>query len=132
MTLLGRLGKDAEIKNIGGNAVANFSMATDRSWKDKTTGEQKKETDWHRVSVWGKTVDNIGAYLRKGREILVEGRLQTRKYKDDAGAERFITEVKADRVVLVGSKPDGDGFRAPPLPGVLTSEFDDSDDPLPF
>ena len=60
VTLLGRLGKDAEVKAIGGSTVANFSLATDRRWKDKASGEAKKETDWHRVSVWGRTAENVG------------------------------------------------------------------------
>lgn len=127
--ILGRLGKDADVRRIGESTVANFSLATDRMFTKN--GEKQKQTDWHRVSIWGKTAENVGSFLRKGREVLVEGTLQTRSYKDDAGIEKFITEVHGHTIVLVGPRPDDAPVRRPVA--VLASELADSDDPFtPF
>lgn len=105
--VVGNIGKDAEIRNVGGNSVANFSVATTEKWRDKNTGELKEETEWHRIAWWGKSVDAIGQYLTKGQLVCVEGRLQTRKWTDKQGLERYTTEIRADRVTLLGGKRDG-------------------------
>lgn len=106
--LLGRLGKDAETKfTTGGVAVTKFPLATSRRWKDQQTGEWKEETDWHNIVVWRQ--ENVANYLTKGKQIYVEGRLQTRSYEDKEGQKKYFTEVVADDVILLGSRPDEGG-----------------------
>ena len=106
--LLGRLGKDAETKfTTGGAAVTKFPMATSRRWKDQQTGEWKEETDWHNIVVWRQ--ENVANYLTKGKQIYVEGRLQTRSYEDKDGQKKYFTEVVADDVILVGSRGEEGG-----------------------
>lgn len=92
--LIGNLGQDPEVKYMpSGDAVANVSIATSESWKDKNTGEQKEKTEWHRVSIFGKTAEIAGEYLRKGSKVYIEGQLQTRKWQDQNGQDRYTTEV---------------------------------------
>ena len=108
--LIGNLGNDPEIRyTAGGAAVANISLATAESWKDKETGEQQERTEWHRVVFFGKLAEIVGEYLRKGSQVYVEGRLQTRKWQDKEGKDRYTTEINADRVVLVGGRRDSEG-----------------------
>ena len=103
VTLLGHLGKDAEVKHTpAGISVANFSLATSRRWKDKNSEEWKEETDWHRIVAW--RVDGIAPFLLKGKALLVEGRLQTRSYEDKSGEKRYVTEVVADNLILLGAR----------------------------
>jgi len=92
--LVGNLGKDPEIRYMpSGGAVANITLATSESWRDKTTGEQKEKTEWHSVSIFGKLAEIAGEYLRKGSQIYIEGALQTRKWQDQSGNDRYTTEV---------------------------------------
>ncbi len=92
--LVGNLGKDPEIRYMpSGGAVANITLATSESWRDKTTGEQKEKTEWHNVSIFGKLAEIAGEYLRKGSQIYIEGALQTRKWQDQSGNDRYTTEV---------------------------------------
>ena len=92
--LVGNLGKDPEIRYMpSGGAVANLTLATSESWRDKATGEQKEKTEWHNVSIFGKLAEIAGEYLRKGSQIYVEGSLQTRKWQDQSGNDRYTTEV---------------------------------------
>jgi len=92
--LVGTLGKDPEVRYMpSGGAVANMSVATSESWKDKATGEQKEKTEWHRVAIFGKLAEVAGEYLRKGSQVYLEGQLQTRKWQDQQGQERYTTEV---------------------------------------
>ena len=101
--LVGNLGRDAELRYTGGGAaVASFSVATTETWKDKD-GQKQEQTEWHRISLWGKPAEAVAQYLTKGKQVYVEGRLQTRKWQDKEGHDRYTTEVKADRVVLLGS-----------------------------
>lgn len=94
MILMGNLGNDPEIRYMpNGGAVANISVATSESWKDKTTGEQKEKTEWHRVSIFGKLAEIAGEYLRKGSTVYIEGQLQTRKWQDQQGQDRYTTEI---------------------------------------
>ena len=110
--LVGNLGKDAELRYTGGGAaVASFSIATTEIWKDKD-GQRQEQTEWHRISLWGKQAESVSQYLTKGKQIYVEGRLQTRKWQDKDGHDRYTTEVKADRVVLLGSAGGGGGQRS--------------------
>lgn len=92
--LVGNLGQDPEVRYLpNGNAVANISIATSESWKDKQTGETKDRTEWHRVVVFGKLAEIVGEYVKKGSQVYLEGQLQTRKWQDQNGNERYTTEV---------------------------------------
>jgi single-strand DNA-binding protein len=106
--LVGHLGKDAETKfTPGGAAVTRFSVATNRRWKDKQSGEWKEETDWSNVVLWQS--ENLANYLTKGKQVYVEGRLQTRSYEDKDGKKVYSTEVVADDVILLGGQGGGGG-----------------------
>ncbi|CAI1019211.1 single-stranded DNA-binding protein SSB1 [Serratia quinivorans] len=97
--LVGNLGQDPEVRYMpNGGAVANITLATSESWRDKATGEQKEKTEWHRVVLFGKLAEVAGEYLRKGSQVYIEGALQTRKWTDQAGVEKYTTEI----VVNVG------------------------------
>lgn len=92
--LVGNLGSDPEIRYMpSGGAVANITIATSESWRDKATGEQREKTEWHRVALFGKLAEVAGEYLRKGSQVYVEGQLQTRKWQDQNGQDRYTTEV---------------------------------------
>ncbi len=92
--LVGNLGQDPEVRFMpSGGAVANITVATSESWRDKNTGEQREKTEWHRVALFGKLAEVAGEYLRKGSQVYIEGQLQTRKWQDQNGQERFTTEV---------------------------------------
>jgi single-strand DNA-binding protein len=102
--LVGNLGRDAELRYTpSGAAVLNFSIATTETWKDKTTNEKKESTEWHKVVLWGRVAESLNEYLVKGKQVYVEGRLQTRQWEDKEGQKRHTTEVRGDRVVLLGS-----------------------------
>lgn len=106
--LLGNLGRDAETKfTPSGASVTRFSVATTRSWKDQQSNEWKEETNWTNVTLWRQ--ENLANYLTKGRQVYVEGRLQTRSYEDKDGKKVYATEVVADDVILVGGRGEGGG-----------------------
>src|SRR6201994_1213909 len=108
--LVGHLGRDAETKfTPGGAAVTRFSVATNRRWKDKDSGEWKEETDWSNVVLWRS--ENLANYLTKGKQVYVEGRLQTRSYEDKDGKKVYATEVVADDVILLSGQAGGGGGR---------------------
>jgi single-strand DNA-binding protein len=110
--LIGNLGRDAETKfTPSGASVTNFSLATTRRWKDQASGEWKEQTDWHRVKYW--RAENVANYLLKGKQVYVEGRLETRSYDDKDGKKVYTTEVVCDHLVLLGGRPDGGGGSAP-------------------
>lgn len=95
--LVGNLGQDPEIRYMpSGEAVANLSLATSETWKDKNTGQQQEKTEWHKVSVFGKLAEICGEYLRKGSQVYFEGKLQTRKWTDQQGQDKYTTEVVVD------------------------------------
>ena len=149
---LGNLGKDPEVRYApSGDAFANVTMATTRTWKDKTSGEKKEETEWHRIVFNGRLAEIAGEYLKKGRSIYVEGRLRTRKWQDKDGADKYTTEIYADQMQMLGSREglgggdEGGGGRAPgagagsaggsakPAPAKKPAGgFDDMDDDIPF
>jgi len=105
--LIGRLGNDPEMRYTqDGKAVANISLATSESWKDKQTGEKKEQTEWHRVVFFGRTAEVIGEYLHKGSLIYVEGRLQTRKWQDKEGNDRYTTEIMGNEMKMLGGRSD--------------------------
>jgi single-strand DNA-binding protein len=105
--LVGNLGRDAEVRHTaGGQAVATLNLATTENWKDKE-GQRQEKTEWHRVVVWGRTAEALGQYLTKGKQIAIEGRIETRQWDDKDGNKRYTTEIKADRVTLLGSGGGG-------------------------
>jgi len=140
--LIGNLGADPEIKytNAGGQ-IANLRVATTESWKDKNSGETQEKTEWHRVSVFGKLAEICGKYLAKGAKVYLEGRIQTRKWTDDSGADRYSTEIVADQMQMLDRRQDGQG-QAPtraqaPAPGPQGGSRPapaplDFDDDMPF
>jgi single-strand DNA-binding protein len=108
--IMGNLGQDPEMRYMpSGSAVANISVATSRSWKDKDSGEKKEETSWHRCVAFGRTAETIGEYFKKGRKILIEGRLQYGSYEKD-GIKRYTTDIVIDRFEFV-EKREGGGQR---------------------
>lgn len=105
--LVGNLGKDPEVRYMpSGEAIANITVATTDSWKDKS-GEKQERTEWHRVAFFGKLAEIAGEYLKKGSQVYVEGRLQTRKWQDKEGQDRYTTEIVADRMQMLGSRSGG-------------------------
>ena len=110
--LVGNLGRDAELRYTpGGAAVATLSLATTETWNDKE-GQRQEKTEWHRVVLWGKQAESLQEYLTKGKQIYVEGRLQTRQWDDKDGNKRYTTEIKADRITLLGGGGGGRGAGA--------------------
>ena len=109
--LVGNLGRDAELRYTpGGAAVATLNLATTEVWNDRNNQRQEK-TEWHRIVLWGKTAESLQEYLTKGKQIYVEGRLQTRQWDDKDGNKRYTTEIKADRVTLLGGGGGGGARR---------------------
>jgi len=107
--LIGNLGRDPETRyTTGGDAIANLNIATTEQWKDKN-GEKQEKTEWHRVVLFGRQAEIAGEYLKKGRSVYIEGRLQTRKYTDKDGVEKYSTEIVGDRMQLLGSREGGGG-----------------------
>ena len=107
--LVGNLGRDAELRYTpGGAAVATINMATTEVWNDKQ-GQRQEKTEWHRVVLWGKQAESLSEYLTKGKQIYVEGRLQTRQWDDKDGNKRYTTEIRGDRVVLLSGGGGGRG-----------------------
>ena len=110
--LIGNLGQDPEVRYMpSGGAVTNITLATSETWRDKQTGEQKERTEWHRVVFMGKLAEVAGEYLKKGSQVYVEGKLQTRKWQDQSGQERYTTEVLVDSFTgvmqMLGGRPQG-------------------------
>lgn len=107
--LLGHLGKDAETRfTAGGSSVSNFTLATNRRWKDQQSGEWKEETEWHNIVLWRS--ENLQNYLQKGKQVYIEGRLQTRSWEDKEGNKRYTTEVVAENLILLSGSGGGEGF----------------------
>lgn len=111
--LIGNLGQDPEVRYMpNGGAVANLTLATSESWRDKQTGEMKEQTEWHRVVLFGKLAEIAGEYLRKGSQVYVEGQLRTRKWTDQAGQEKYTTEIVVNvggTMQMLGSRQGGNG-----------------------
>ena len=139
--LIGNLGKDAETKHTaGGVARTYFTVATSRRWKDQQTGEWREETDWHDVILWRS--ENVAPYLQKGKQVFVEGRLQTRSWEDQSGNRRYRTEVVADNLILLrggpadaDSPPAGAGDQPASASGAAADGAADqgiTDDDVPF
>ncbi len=156
--IVGNLGRDPEIRYMpSGDAIANIAVATSYKSKDKNTGEQKELTEWHRISFFGRLAEVVGQYLKKGSSVYVEGRLQTRKYTDKDGVEKYATDIIAETMQMLGGRQGmgGDGGmdeggydappqrqaapqrQAPPAPAARPApkpapNFSDMDDDIPF
>ena len=118
--LVGHLGKDPEVRySPNGGAVANITLATSESWKDKNSGEKQERTEWHRVVFFGRLAEIAGEYLKKGAQIYVEGRLQTRKWQDKEGKDRYTTEIVAGEMQMLGGRSGS---------GASSADFDQSAD----
>lgn len=145
--LVGNLGADPETRySASGSAITNISLATTDSWRDKASGEQQERTEWHRVVFFNRLAEVAGEYLRKGRQVYVEGRLQTRKWQDQSGQDRYTTEIVASEMQMLGGRDDSagasapsqssqsSGFRDKPQPAVAETQgsADFQDDDIPF
>jgi len=120
--LVGNLGQDPEIRyTADGRPIANFSIATSESWKDKNSGEKREKTEWHRVVVFGKLAEICGEYLSKGRQVYIEGKLQTRKWQGQDGQDRYTTEIVIDSfngtMQMLGTREGGGGGPRPAAGG---------------
>ncbi|HEX8603374.1 MAG TPA: single-stranded DNA-binding protein, partial [Pseudoduganella sp.] len=152
--IVGNLGRDPEIRYMpSGDAIANIAVATSFKSKDRNTGEQKEITEWHRISFFGRLAEIVGQYLKKGSSVYVEGRLQTRKYTDKDGVEKYATDIVAQEMQMLGGRQgmgggmdDGGGYepqqrpaprQAPPAPAARPQpqrpapNFSDMDDDIP-
>jgi single-strand DNA-binding protein len=106
--LVGNLGADPDVRyTAGGGAITTIKVATSESWKDKQTGEQQERTEWHRVKFFGRLAEIAGEYLKKGRQVYIEGSIRTDKYTDKEGVERYATDIIANEMQLLGSNPGG-------------------------
>ena len=136
--LVGNLGRDAELRYTpGGAPVATLNLATTETWNDKATGQKQEKTEWHRIVLWGKSAESLSEYLVKGKQIYVEGRLQTRQWDDKDGNKRYTTEVRGDRIVLLGSAGGGGTRPQQPRPPASEEQMGEpvtelTDDDIPF
>ena len=135
--LIGNVGKDPEVRYMpNGNAIANLTLATSESWKDKNTGETQERTEWHRVVFFRRLGEIVGEYVKKGSKIYVEGRLQTRKWQGQDGQDRYTTEIVADQMQMLDSRGGSGNFgsgRAPDADSPPPPMDDDGfDDDIPF
>jgi len=132
--VIGYLGRDPELNETsGGNKVCRLNVATTRVWNNKQTNEKVEETEWHRISVWGKQAENCKKYLEKGRMVYIEGRLRTSSYEKE-GVKHYSTEIVADQVQFLGGKGDnsGGGNQSPPSDSSQAKGGHDEDDDIPF
>ena len=140
-TIIGNLGKDPEVRTSqGGDKIVSFSVATTESWKDRSSGERRERTEWHRVVIFGNGLADIAdRYLRKGSKVMVEGALQTRKWTDQQGVERYSTEIvlkpyNSNLILLDGNRANGTGGNGDDAPGDRSESPNapDLDDEIPF
>jgi len=135
--LIGRLGQDPEVKYTQmGTAVSNFSIATSNRWRDKN-GDQQEKTEWHRIVAWGRLGEICGEYLQKGKQVFVCGRIETNKWQDRDGTDRYTTQIVATEVEFLGSRNDNGGQNirppsTPPTRGEMPPGASDDDDSIPF
>ena len=132
--VIGHLGKDPECRFLpSGEAVTNFSVATTEKWKDKSTGEMREQTEWHRISTFGRLAEICSEYLKKGSLVYIEGKINTRKYEKD-GVERTSTEIRASEMKMLGGN-DHQAKRSQPVapaPAPKSNGFEDMNDDIPF
>lgn len=130
--ILGHLGQDPEIRyTSSGDAATNISVATSEQWKDKSSGEQKEQTEWHRISFFGKAAEIVCQYMRKGSQIYVEGKIRSKKFTDKQGIERTAFEIIAESFKMIGSKPESISNKKA-APAVQAIHDNDMNDPIPF
>ena len=140
--LVGRLGRDPETRYMpNGDAITNFSLATDEQWRDRN-GERQTRTEWHNVSLYGKLGEIAGQYLRKGSQVFIEGKIQSRKYTGKDGIERTAYDIIGNEMKMLGNRNDGSDSgnnnaapptsNAPPQHESTTAPIDDIDDDIPF
>lgn len=130
--LLGNLGKDPEVRYLeGGTAVANFTLATSETYKDRTSGERKSITEWHNVVVWRGLAEIAEKYLKKGSQIYIEGKLRSRQWQDKDGQNRYTTEIVADTMQMVGKRDDNANNESTPSSPEIENN-NEVDDVLPF
>ena len=139
--IVGTLGQDPEVRyTANGSAVANISVATNETWKDKSTGEAQERTEWHRIVMFGKLAEIAQQYLKKGSQAYFEGRIQTRKWQDQSGNDRYSTEIVANEMQMLGGRAGGGGGapmesggepQSRPAPAE-TAPMDDGFDDIPF
>ena len=133
--LIGNLGRDPEIRYTrDGTAVANLSLATSESWND-ANGQRQERTEWHRVVAWARLAEIAKEYLGKGKQVYIEGKLQTRSWEDKDGHKRYTTEIKADQMVMLGGRGDGPRADAEPPPepeGHSLQPFEATEEDVPF
>ena len=146
--IVGNLGQDPDVRYApSGSAITNISVATTESWKDKNTGEKQDRTEWHRVVFFNRLAEIAGEYLRKGSQVYIEGKIQTRKWQDKDGNDRYTTEIVANEMQMLGSREGGGNFnaesasQAAPAPQASPTQQkpaasepakDDFDDDIPF
>ena len=145
--IVGNLGQDPDTRYMpSGGAVTNFTVATNESWKDKQTGEQKDRTEWHKVAMFGRLAEISAEYLRKGSQVYIEGKLRTRKWQDRDGNDRYTTEIIADEMQMLGGRGGGSapmggsdsgrgsdpGRGSDQGRGSAPAPADDFDDDIPF
>jgi len=120
--LVGNCGQDPEMKHMpSGSAVTNISLATSETWKDKQSGQQQERTEWHRVVFFNRLAEIVGEYVKKGSKVYVEGRLQTRKWQDQSGQDRYTTEIVASEMQMLDSRGGGDGGQGGGYGGGMSS-----------
>lgn len=140
--IVGNLGQDPDVRYApSGSAITNISVATTDSWKDKNTGEKQEKTEWHRVVFFNRLAEIAGEYLRKGSQVYIEGKIQTRKWEDKEGKDRYTTEIVANEMQMLGGREGGGGF-SQAAPGGSSAPAkkqaaaepvaDDFDDDIPF
>lgn len=134
--LVGNLGKDPEVRYTqSGSAIANITIATSESWRDKATGEQKEKTEWHRVVLFGKLAEIAGEYLLKGSQVYIEGKLTTRKWADQAGVEKYTTEIHVNVggvLQMLGGKPESSANNQPQQQRQQAPQSSSNEPPMDF
>lgn len=141
--IIGNLGRDPELRYApSGDAICNITVATTETWKDKQSGEKKEATEWHRIVMFSKLAEVAGKYLKKGSQVYIEGKLNTRKWQDKDNQDRYTTEIRADQMKLLGSRPDGASAPQEPRQSAAKPQqsapqqsgggFSDFDDDIPF
>lgn len=128
--LVGNLGKDPEVRYLeGGTAVANFTLATSETYKDRTSGERKTQTEWHNIVLWRGLAEVAEKYLKKGSQVYVEGKLRTRSWEDKEGNTRYTTEIVGDTMTMLGKREDSDGSSPSGSANKTGSRNENSSDP---
>lgn len=141
--LVGRVGQDPEVRQAGNESVCNFSIATNETWKDKTTGERKERVEWHRITAWGRQAEIVGEYVRKGSLLYIEGKIESRRYTDKDGVEKVSVEIRMGEMKMLGGRESGEtqapAKQAPreeaarvAKQAAPSSGFDDMGDDIPF